>query len=294
MRKISIIGANSSLAKSFIKYLESKKDIDLHLYGTHTTCDWKNKNYKCIDLSEFASINQIDYSCDQLYIFSGLTGSVKGMKNYSDFIDVNEKNLVSILEGAVRNKATCRIVYPSSRLVYKSTGEILSEHSELECRSIYAVNKIAAEQYLKTYNNIYGIDYTIFRIAIPFGTISTEKSQYGIVSILKKQAIEKGVITLYGKGDGYRTFTHIKDICNIFYSAVLLEETKNEIYNIGGHKYSLMELASLIAHQYMAKIEMIEWPELDKKVDVPDGWLDSTKLDSILNFTYQDIKLDDL
>lgn len=289
MRKIAIIGANSSLAKSFIQYLERQSDMKVYLYGFHKYSNWKDKEYQCIDFSNPESIDQIDFSCDQVYFFSGLTGSVKGFEQYSDFLDVNEKNLIALLDGIVRNNGTCRVVYPSSRLVYKSVGERLMEKSELEAKSIYAVNKIAAEQYLKVYSNAYGVDFTIFRIAIPFGSICNEKSDYGIVSVLKKQAEENGVITLYGRGDGYRTFTHVEDICNIFLNAVVHADTKNQIFNIGGHRHSLKELAEIIAKQYGATVQEAEWPSLEGKTDVPEGWLDSKKLDSLLHINYKDL-----
>lgn len=287
MKKIAIIGANSSLAKSFILYLDKKQEVELKLYDIQPSDSWMGRQYQRINFMIPESLDLIDYDCDLMYIFSGLTGTVRGFDNYADYIDINEKGLVSLLNCAAQKQTGCRIIYPSSRLVYKSIGKQLSEESELECRSIYAVNKMAAEQYIRAYGNVFGLTFTIFRIAIPFGTVGEEEARYGIVSVLKEQAEKRGIITLYGGGEGLRTFTHIEDICDALYRGGSHEKTKNGIFNIGGYTCSLKELAERIAVRYRAEIQTVPWPELYGKVEVPDGWLNSRKLDGILNMKYR-------
>ena len=222
-------------------------------------------------------------------MFSGLTGPEKSLMQHQAFVDVNEKILLNLLKVYTDKKSTARLIYPSSRLVYKNTNLPLTEKAQLEGLSVYAVNKIACENYIKTYNSLFGVEYTIFRIAIPFGELNPACTDYGIVSKFKRQAEENGVITLYGDGSGRRTFTHIKNICQVFYNAVSEEKTKNEIFNVGGRAYSLYELALMQSKKTGAKIQYLPWPELSQKVDVSNGVFDHSKLDAIMNIDYIDV-----
>jgi len=288
MKKFSVIGANSSIARNFSYYLKGK-DVELKLYDIQPESIDGEQGYTCINLLDEGDIDKIDYDCDAIFIYSGLTGGERSINMHSAFIDVNEKSLLNILKAHREKNSRARIIYPSSRLVYKNSNEPLTEESPKEGLSVYAVNKIAAEGYIRMYNSLYGTEYTIFRIAIPFGNLNPASTDYGIVSKFRHQAQDNGAVTVFGDGCGRRTFTHIKDICRLIYEGAISHKTLNETYNIGGCTYSLLELANLQAERFGARVTTVEWPELVEKIDVPNGDLDSTKLDSIFGKDYIDI-----
>lgn len=287
MKKFTIIGSNSSLAQNFIYYLLDK-EVCLNLYDIQKESIDNNTNYHSIDFFNDEDLLKVDYDCDALFLFSGLTGAESSITQALRFVDINEKLFLRILEAVKNSKSKCRIVYPSSRLVYKDVDKILSEDSELEANSIYAQNKIFCESCLKIYQRIYGINYTIFRIAIPFGELKPGLSNFGIVSKLKNQSAS-GNICLFGKGESKRTFTHIKDLCEVLYYGSILDSTINENYNIGGSSYSLSQIAEELAKKYKCKISYTEWPKILKEVEVKNGQLSSDKLDKILPIKYIDI-----
>jgi UDP-glucose 4-epimerase len=288
MKRFSIVGANSSIARNFVYYLRDR-DVELYLYDIQPASLDACANYEQINLLNMEDVCKINFDCDALFVFSGLTGAEKSITSYSAFIDVNEKALLNILTAYVEKKSRCRILYPSSRLVYQQSDTPLKEDAPLEGRSIYALNKIAAEGYLKLFNHLYGVEYTIFRIAIPFGKMNPDSMDYGIVSNLYHQGKNNGFITVYGDGSGVRTFTHIQDICNVFYQGALSVDTMNDVFNIGGCSYSLKQLAQIQAKNTGASIRYIPWPEGADKIDVSNGWLNFEKLDTCLPIAYMDI-----
>ena len=91
-------------------------------------------------------------------------------------------------------------------------------------------------------------------------------------------------ITIYGDGKLRRTFSHIEDICEVFILIAKKKRLSNSIYNIGGHGYSLLEVAKKVAIKYNAKIEFIEWPKIALKIESGDTVFSSNKLDFYLNF----------
>jgi len=292
MKKVVIIGANSGIARNFIFYLKNH-DVDLRLYDIQDThLDGITTGYKKVNLLDVMDVKKIDFKCDLVYIFSGKTGTIKGFMDIDGFVDVNEKLLLVILNEIVRQNCNCRVIYPSSRLVYDgcSVGAIC-ENSKLFPKSIYAAEKVLAENVLKIYHDVFGLQFTIFRIAIPFGKLNPKISEYGIVAKLTCQAREQHIITLYGSGESVRTFTHIIDICSVLWEGGNDVRTLNDIFNIGGVKYSIKELATFISDKYCAEITATKWPEMDAKVEVSNGWLDSAKIDDILHMKYIDITI---
>lgn len=286
--KISIIGANSYIARNFIKLLDRDNYI-VKLYdraGSHLDL---TESYTSVDLNSKESIRQIDFNCDFIYIFTGKTGTSQGFSDYSTFIDVNEKILLNILTAYCENKSQAKIIFPSTRLLYKgNSNQKLNETSEYEFKTIYAMNKFACENYLKMYNEIFGVKYCIFRICVVYGTAVNNTNSYGTLEFFINQAKSGKDINIYGDGSQKRTFIHIDDLCKILLIGGINGKCLNDVYNIGGgDDLSIAYVASEIANLYGVNINYIEWPELSRKIESGDTVFDSKKLDNILNYNYK-------
>lgn len=288
--RVAIVGANSSIARNYVYYLKNEHpDVEIMLYDIQEASLDYEADYSQVNFSDEQSVEKIDFTCDLLYFFTGVTGAANSVKNPALFVEVNERYLVMLLMEAVRQKAQCRIIYPSSRLVYQDIASDRLENAALVPKSVYAVNKIAAEQYLKVFHDVYGLKYTIFRIAIPFGSLKAETDRFGIVAVLKSQAEQNKAIRVYGDGNGVRTFTHIEDICYVLYEGSIREETLNETFNIGGNVGTLRQVAEAVAETTGSTVEHVQWPLLEECVEVSNGYLNSEKIDRILNMRYKDM-----
>lgn len=291
--KIGVVGANSYIARNLVKYLEDKGDfVSLYDYTDKYVGDDGNAkhDYCKIDFSNPESINKIDFSADAIFFFIGLTGPKKSVENYETFINVNEVFFLHFLRCYVENKSNALIVYPSSRLIYDSSFELIEEEDKKCFKSIYAITKYSAEKYLEIFNNLYGLNYCVFRICVPYGTLIDNCTSYGTYELFVKQAKQNKVITLFGKGNSLRTFTSIEDICAIFYLAVKNKALWNQVFNMGGHNMTLFDLANIIAKKYEATIKFVDWPAFDEKIEVQNSALNSSKLDKVLNYKYKRIE----
>lgn len=286
MKKIVIVGANSYIARNLIYILKQKGFNDnIALYDfTEKHIDGE-KNYQKIEILEQKSVSQIDMDCDVIFMFVGKTGSTNGFDSYNTFIDINERALLNLLNEYCRQNSKAKIVFPSTRLVYKGKKEVLNEESEKEFKTIYSMNKYACEQYLKQYNNVYGVQYLIFRICVPYGTFIPDALSYGTTEFMLNKAIKGENISLYGDGSARRTLTYIGDLCETLITGAFSELCCNDVFNIGGENYSLKEMAELIAKKYSVGIDYIPYPEISLKVESGDTIFDDTKLKSIIGNT---------
>lgn len=283
MKKIAVLGANGYIARNLVYVLKNEyPDFKLKLYGCEPDSVDNVPDYYVVDMTDKEAVKSIDLSCDIVFMFVGRTGSANGFDSYDSFIDVNERALLNLLAEYRRQYSKARIVFPSTRLVYKGKTGTLKEDSEKEFKTIYAINKYACEQYLKQFNNVYNVSYSIFRICVPYGSLIPGASSYGTAEFMLNKASKGENITLYGDGSARRTLTYIGDLCKIIIKGALNDKCLNDVFNIGGEDYSLKEMAELIAKKYGADVDYIPWPDVALKIESGDTVFDSEKLDSAI------------
>ena len=276
MNKITIIGANSYIARNLIFYLKDK-DVNISMYGHSAKHIDGGNSYECVDILDKNNLSKIDFDCDYIYFFSARTGTSIGFESYNEFVHVNELGLLNILDEYVKQKSKAKIIFPSTRLVYKGKNCPLKENDEKEFKTIYAINKYSCEQYLSMYALMFGIRYCVVRICVPYGTMIENARSYGTIDFFLTKARSKENITLYGTGEQRRSIIDIRDLCRILFD-VAKSDCNNDIYNIGGENYSLKEMAMLIAEKYEVLVDYIPFPEKALILESGSTVFDDSKL----------------
>ena len=279
MSKCAIIGSKGYIGKHLEYYLKQKKN-DVVCYDV---VESEDVNYHRCDLTDFESVRRIiDLKVDYIFMFAGLTGTYVGFDKANIFVNVNEMGLINLLNCIRESKYRPKIIFPSTRLIYKGADKALKEDDEKETKTIYAVNKIACENLLYAYRQNFDIPYTIFRICVPFGNMFSDDYSFGTIGFFIRQASNDRRITLYGDCSIKRTFTSMHDLCRQIVEVGMERVSDGEIYNIGGHTYSLRNAAEIIASYYKAEISFISWPERDLKMESGSTYFDSSKIERVM------------
>lgn len=279
--KVTVIGANSFIARNLLVVLKRRMPgVELRLYGRAGVHTDGEKQYESVQILDVDSASHIDLSSDLIFMFVGKTGAAAGFDDYDAFIDVNERALLHVLKAYREQGSRGKIVFPSTRLVYKGGDMPLKETDEKEFRTVYAINKFACEQYLEQFSRVFDVRYCIFRICVPYGSLIPGASSYGTVEFMQKKAMQGENIRLYGGGEVRRTFTHIEDLCNNLIDGAISDQCMNDVYNIGGEDLSLKEVAELLAPFYGVGIDYVEYPEIDRKIESGSTVFDSSKLET--------------
>ena len=284
--KALVIGCNGYIGKNLLFFLY-KKGVNIQC------CDLQedsaiiefNTFYQKINIKNIEDCKLLNFEVDVVYFFAGLTGTISSIINSSDFLDVNNNGLNNILKTIVSQKKYPKFIFPSTRLVYKGSELPLSEDDIKENKTIYALNKIFGEELIRIYANFYNLKYLIFRLSIPYGTITDTKFSYGTIGLLLSQA-KSGSITLFGEGTQKRTFTHIEYILEILLEAGANSEIINNIYNLSGENFSLIEIANIISKYSNSNINFIPWPENELKIESGSTIFNSNKIDNAYNIIY--------
>ena len=281
MKKIGVIGANGYIGKHIVSYLQRHYDVNVDSYDIVAECDLPN-NYHKVDLTDKESIKGLNLDIDYIFMFAGLTGTYNGFNEYQKFISINELGLLNLLDAIKNSEYRPKVIFPSTRLVYKGVDKSLKEDDLKECKTIYAANKLACEGYLQAYHDSFDIPYTIFRICLPYGNLLSTDYSFGTVGFFIRQAKAGKDITLYGGGNIKRTFTHMEDLCYQIIEGSFHHESNGQTYNVGGETLSLHDAAEIIAAKYGTKVTEIPWPERDLRIESSHTYFDDTKIRSLL------------
>ena len=288
MKNAILFGANGYLGRH-IAYFLMQENIDFLAVDFLPTSVDGHANYLQLDVMDQEAISAVDFSVDYIFAFAGLTGTEIGFDQYEKFIQVNELGLLNILNHHSNSSSSARIIFPSTRLVYKGVKDTpLVEESEKEARTIYAQNKLACENYLRMYHNYYDIDYTVFRICIPYGNMLDDNYSYGTIGMLLSKAAKGEDLTLYGDGGLKRTFTHVEDISRVIIESLSSEVTRNQIYNIGSNdNLSLLDVAKLIASLKQIDVKFVQWPDNALKIESGDTIFNGDKCIRDMPYRYR-------
>lgn len=280
MKKIGVIGANGYIGKHIVSYLQRYYDVNVDSYDIVAECDLPN--YHKVDLTDKESIKGLNLDIDYIFMFAGLTGTYNGFNEYQKFISINELGLLNLLDAIKNSEYRPKVIFPSTRLVYKGVDKSLKEDDLKECKTIYSANKLACEGYLQAYHDSFDIPYTIFRICLPYGNLLSTDYSFGTVGFFIRQAKAGKDITLYGGGNIKRTFTHMEDLCYQIIEGSFQHESNGQTYNVGGETLSLHDAAEIIAAKYGTKVTEIPWPERDLRIESSHTYFDDTKIRSLL------------
>lgn len=161
-----------------------------------------------------------------------------------------------------KNTGVQRVFFSSSAEVYGEPVEIPQdeESTALNARLPYAVVKHMGEVYAEVFQQLHGLDYTIFRF---FNTYGPKQSPNFVVSKFITAALANQPITIYGDGEQNRSFCFIEDNLDVTTHCLYKGKAVNEVVNIGNDRITTInELAHLIIKLTKSKSKVEYIPAL--------------------------------
>lgn len=294
--------------------------------GSNFNIDWikKNKSEKLriitVEIkSDQKKINEIVKNTDIILHLAAqvaVTSSVIDPRN--DF-EINALGTFNLLE-AVRNSGNNPIfIYSSTNKVYGELKDLkilekstryefenlkygVSEERILDFHSPYGCSKGTADQYVRDYNRIYGLNTIVFRQSCIFGPRQFGMEDQGWVAWFIIALMNNKDITIYGNGKQVRDLLYIDDLVSAYDLAVEnINKTRGQIYNIGGgYKNTIsvwLEFKPILEKLFKRKINVksSEWRLGDQPIFVSDirkakkdfGWEPKIKVEDGIKKLYE-------
>ena len=161
---------------------------------------------------------------------------------------VNVGGTVSLME-AMRDVGVKRVVFASSGAIYGNQDiQPLTEGQTPRPSSPYAVSKLAAEYYVRTIGELWGIETVCLRIFNAYGPGQhLPASNPPVVPYFLRQAVRNGTLVVNGDGNQTRDYVYVDDVVSAMVAAATAPNVNGHVINIGsGAETSIRSLADLV------------------------------------------------
>lgn len=165
------------------------------------------------DVRDAGLVETIVKDVDAVFHEAALVDVPFSVENPRLFNDVNVVGTLNLLQ-ACRASGVRRFVFASSAAVY---GDLQpskkTERMILKPASPYAVSKLAAENYVRVFNELYGLETVSLRYFNVYGPRQRFSSSYGAAIITFISRLLKGKPPIIcGDGEQTRDFVHVDDV----------------------------------------------------------------------------------
>jgi UDP-glucose 4-epimerase len=164
--------------------------------------------------------------------------------------DVNVLGTVRILEAARRHGA--QVVFTSTGgAIYGECDGPAPESSPRLPLAPYGASKLCGEEYLATYNRLYGTEHVSLRLGNVYGPRQEPHGEAGVVAIFMGLLRDGGTPRIFGDGRQTRDYVYVGDVARAVLAAL---GRPGGVFNVGtGVETSVLDLYEAI--QAAAAIE---------------------------------------
>jgi len=270
---------------------------------------YKNLKFYKVDIIDKEKINKIfsqNKDVDIVYHLAAQVAVTTSVLNpYEDF-EINALGTINVLEAVRKYTPKTFFIFSSTNKVYGGMENIkieerngryfaadypngIDENFNLDFHSPYGCSKGAADQYVRDYSRIYGLDTVVFRQSCIYGPNQFGIEDQGWVAYFCIQAMFDKEITIYGDGKQVRDVLYIDDLIDAYcLSYKNRKKVKGEIFNIGGGPQNQVSISEFI--EYIKKklnkpvrYKFSNWRPGDQKYFVSDN----SKLYKYLKWTHK-------
>lgn len=155
----------------------------------------------------------------------------------------NIEGTLNLLDLALK-EGVRKVVFSSSGGTVYGTPQtrIISEEHPTDPLCSYGISKLAIEKYLALYNELHGLEYSVLRIANPYGKLQRIDASQGLIGVFLGKVLCGEPLEVWGDGSIVRDYLHAGDVAKAFVLASQ-RQTESHVFNIGsGNGFSINDI----------------------------------------------------
>ena len=188
-----------------------------------------------------------NYKPEVIIQLAAVSHANKSNKDPHSTFDHTLRTLENTLDIAKSHKS--HVIYFSSSMVYGDfKKDTVTENNQCHPKGIYGTLKYSGELIVKSYNDVFGIPYTIVRPSALYGERCVSRR---IGQVFIENAVQNNVINIKGDGTEKLDFTYITDLVDGVKLIIENEKSKNQTFNLTyGKAHSINNLLEIIKHHF--------------------------------------------
>ncbi|MHA1729859.1 MAG: NAD-dependent epimerase/dehydratase family protein [Promethearchaeota archaeon] len=254
-------------------------------------------NFICGSILDYSLMKELLKNHEIVYHLAAMVGVGQSMYEIKKYTDTNIQgtaNLLNILANEdhsvekliIASSNTiygegksscpnCGIIYPKLRnetqllqkqwdLTCPTCGSVLKpeftdESTPFNPSSVYALSKQVQEQMSLLIGKTYGINTTILRFFLVYGSRQSLSNPYtGVCAIFASRLLNNKPPIVFEDGLQTRDFVHVKDICQGLILAMEKEPARGQIFNLGsGIPITIKKVAEIMTKKINPKLSPI-------------------------------------
>lgn len=183
------------------------------------------------DIMDLSQVTEAAQGANVVYNFAAIADIDEAHDKPLATATVNVLGNMHALEAA-RIAGVRRFVFASTIYVYSESG------------SFYRASKQAAERFIETYHERYGLDYSILRYGSLYGRRADARN--GIYRMLH-EAVERHSITYHGTGEAIREYIHVEDAARMSVQILAPEFANRHLILTGQERLRIKEVMTMIS-----------------------------------------------
>ena len=257
MAKILVTGAagfiGSQIAHALWQRGEEVVLLDDFSYGLEDNLTFDDHDFREEILRESVCDREMLYGLcererfDYIYHIGAITPLPDCQVDPGRAIEVNVAGTVNVLEAARRYGAK-KVIFASTSAVYENCHEFpTAEGDAVPPSLIYSGGKYAAEQFCRSYVEVYGLNVTVLRFANVYGPhIDCLRKQPPVAAYMIRELYYGHTPVLHSTGEQARDFIYVDDLIDL---AIRVQKGEGfDCVNVSSNEtHSINELYRVIA-----------------------------------------------
>ncbi len=242
MKKNVLVTGGSGFLGSHVADILTSKGYNVIIYDKKKS-KWLKKKQKFIsgDISNLKKLKKIKGKIDYIYHFAALSDLDTALKNPLESIKINILGTVNLLKFATQKKIK-RFILASTIYVNSSQG------------SFYAASKKASEEYLREYNKLFKLKFTVLRFGSLYGERADKNN--GLNKIINNSK-KKGRVIFSGNKNTVREYINVKDAAKACLQILNKRYENDHVLITGNNKIKITNFLAYLKKKINSKKKII-------------------------------------
>ncbi|ABD09613.1 nucleoside-diphosphate-sugar epimerase [Frankia casuarinae] len=251
--KIAVTGGSGFIGSHVVdRLLDAGHDV-LSLDVEHRPVD-PRASYQHLDVLDLPAVTAALRGVEAVFHIAGMSNVDFAFADPVRTVRLNVEGTGNICEAA-RQVGVRRVLFASTVWVYGAVGDRagsapLTEDAEItlgRAGHVYTSTKLAAELLLHSYQQTYGLPFTILRYGIPYGPGMRDEL---VLARFVRKALNGESLTVAGDGLQFRNYVFVRDLAEAHVLALTPDAANTTLALEGSESVSVLEMARAVQEYF--------------------------------------------